>query len=243
MTSPQLASRDLADRLAQIVTHGDLAQLTPEERVAYYVQTCRSLNLNPLTRPFEYLNINGKLTLYARKDATDQLRRLHGISVEIVDREQTEGLYVVRARATTPDGRVDEATGAVPIAGLKGEQLGNAVMRSETKAKRRVTLSIVGLGWIDESELDGLPRARVVPSAVAEVEAAEALVIDALPAPRLGADEPQRRAVEAMYRACARAGVSLPPLPEGAGRGEIDAWLQAGRAELRTRGPRRPDAA
>jgi hypothetical protein len=41
-------------------------------------------------------------------------------------------------------------------------------MRAETKAKRRVTLSIVGLGWTDESELSSLPRARVV--AVEEAE-------------------------------------------------------------------------
>jgi hypothetical protein len=245
MEEPRLARREaVPDALIeQVLVGGDLAQLTPAQRARYYLETCRSLRLNPLTRPFEYLNIGGKLTLYARKDATDQLRRLHGISVEIVDREQVGDLYVVRARATAPDGRVDEATGAVSIAGLKGEQLGNAVMRAETKSKRRVTLSIVGLGWTDESELDGLPRARVVSSVVAEGEGAEAVVVEALPAPRPGADEPQRRAVEAMYRACARAGVSPPPLPEGAGRGEIDAWLQASRAELRARGQQRPDAA
>src|SRR5437867_2538881 len=139
MEQPRLARREPASDalIEQVLIAGDLAQLTPAQRASYYLETCRSLNLNPLTRPFEYLNINGRLTLYARKDATDQLRRLHGISVEIVDREQTECLYVVRARATTPDGRVDEATGAVPIAGLKGEALGNAVMRCETKAKRR----------------------------------------------------------------------------------------------------------
>jgi len=245
MEQPPLARREpVSDALIeQVLIAGDLAQLTPAQRASYYLETCRSLNLNPLTRPFEYLSINGKLTLYARKDATDQLRRLHGISVEIVGREQTEDLYVVRARATTPEGRVDEATGAVSIAGLKGEQLGNALMRSETKAKRRVTLSIVGLGWIDESELDGVPRARVVSSAVAENEAAEPVVIDARPAALPAASEPQRRALEAMRRACARASLSPPPLPDGAGRADIDAWLQARRAELRAHGRPRPEAA
>src|SRR5262245_609028 len=245
MEQPPLARREpVSDALVeQVLVAGDLAQLTPAQRASYYLETCRSLGLNPLTRPFEYLSINGTPTLYARKDATDQLRRLHGISVEIVDREQSDDLYVVRARATTPEGRVDEATGAVSITGLKGEALGNAIMRAETKSKRRVTLSIVGLGWTDESELDGLPRARVVPSAVAEGEAAAPTRLEALPAPRLPASEPRRRAVEAMLRACARAGLSPPALADGAGRAEIDAWLQACRSELRARGQPRHDAA
>src|SRR5918912_359497 len=151
-----------ADLIEQVLTAGDLSRLGPEQRASYYVKVCESLGLNPLTRPFEYLNIQGKLTLYARKDATDQLRRLHRISTEIVAREPRDDLFVVTARATTPDGRRDEAVGAVPIAGLKGEALAAAIMRAETKAKRRVTLSIVGLGWNDESELGGVPRARVV---------------------------------------------------------------------------------
>src|SRR5919198_5725453 len=123
MTEGRIAAREepsQADLMEQVLTAGDLSRLGPEQRASYYAKVCQSLGLNPYTRPFEYLNIQGKLTLYARKDATDQLRRLHGISTEIVDRQQTEDLYVVRARATTPDGRVDEATGAVSIAGLKG---------------------------------------------------------------------------------------------------------------------------
>ena len=31
-------------------------------------------------------------------------------------------------------------------------------MKAETKAKRRVTLSIAGLGWLDETELETIPR-------------------------------------------------------------------------------------
>ncbi len=34
------------------------------------------------------------------------------------------------------------------------------MMRAITKAKRRATLSICGLGLLDESELDGIPEAR-----------------------------------------------------------------------------------
>lgn len=63
------------------------------------------------------------------------------------------------ARATDPAGRSDEAIGAVSVAGLRGDALANAIMKAETKAKRRVTLSIVGLGWLDESEIETIPAA------------------------------------------------------------------------------------
>jgi hypothetical protein len=223
---------ELAERALVV---GDLAELSPNQRAHYYVRVCESLGLNPLTRPFEYLTINGKLTLYARKDATDQLRRRHGISVEIVDRAEQGDLYVVRARATTPDGRVDEATGAVPIAGLKGESLANACMKAETKSKRRVTLSIVGLGWVDESELDGVPRARVIPSEVAESEAVPAAPAQLPAASGLPPNDPLRRAVEAMLKACERANVPAPALPAAANRAAIQRWLEERRAGLRRR--------
>jgi len=153
-----------ASILERVVMAGDLSRLSPEERLLYYRQVCESLGLNPLTRPFDYIVLNGRLTLYARRDATDQLRRIHGISVRIVSREFVDslGLYVVTARATTPDGREDEAVGAVYVKSVSGEALANAIMKAETKAKRRVTLSIVGLGWTDESEVESVPGATPV---------------------------------------------------------------------------------
>lgn len=159
----EIARRDW-EVMEKVVVKGDLAALSPQERVLYYRQVCESLGLNPLTRPFDYIVLNGKLTLYARKDAADQLRRIHGISVQIISREFIDalGLYVVTARATTADGRTDEAIGAVSVKGLAGENLANAIMKAETKAKRRVTLSVVGLGWTDESEVDTIPGAQTV---------------------------------------------------------------------------------
>ena len=52
----------------QVVLMGDLVRLTPGQRVNYYRRVCESLGLNYLTRPFEYITLNGKLTLYARRD-------------------------------------------------------------------------------------------------------------------------------------------------------------------------------
>ena len=61
-----------ASVVQQVLLGGDLSKLTPEQRVAFYNRVCESLGLNPLTRPFEFIVLNGKMTLYARKDATDQ---------------------------------------------------------------------------------------------------------------------------------------------------------------------------
>lgn len=162
-TALAVVDQQKAAVLEQVVVQGDLSKLQPAERVAYYKTVCESVGLNPFTKPFEYITLNGKLTLYAKRDATDQLRSINGVSVEITSREMHDnGIYVVTARAKDRNGRTDEAIGAVSIAGLKGDALANAIMKAETKAKRRVTLSICGLGWLDETEVATVPDATAV---------------------------------------------------------------------------------
>jgi hypothetical protein len=60
--------------MATVVIGGDLAELNAAQRAEYDTAVCRSLGLNPLTKPFEYLTLNGKLRLYALRDCADQLR-------------------------------------------------------------------------------------------------------------------------------------------------------------------------
>lgn len=142
------------------IVQGDLAKLTSEERLEYYSKLCESLGLNPLSRPFDYLKLNDKLVLYAKKDATDQLRSLNKVSIIKLERGIVGDLYVVTATARTPDGREDSDMGAASIVGLKGDALVNAMLKAVTKAKRRVTLSICGLGMLDETEIETIPTAR-----------------------------------------------------------------------------------
>jgi hypothetical protein len=148
--------------LERVVIGGDLAKLTAKERLYYYEKLCASVGLNPLTRPFQYLTLSGKLVLYASRDATDQLRRKHGVSITRLEQARHDDLYVVTAYGQDKDGRQDTATGAVSIATLKGDALANAIMKSETKAKRRLTLSLCGLGMLDETEVDTVKDARPV---------------------------------------------------------------------------------
>lgn len=153
-----------AEIMEAVIARGDLSDLSPEERAKYYVRVCQSLGLNPMTRPFEYIVLNGKLTLYARKDATDQLRTLYKISVTDIRRDTVADLCIVIAKVTNARGRTDAATGAVYIANLKGEALANAIMKAETKAKRRATLSVCGLGFLDETEIEDIANRDKAPA-------------------------------------------------------------------------------
>jgi hypothetical protein len=157
----ELQTRPGGDVLEAVVAQGDLSKLTNEQRVMYYLKVCDSLGLNPATRPFEFIVLNGRMVLYARKEASDQLRQSRDVSVVISSRVKEDDLYIVTAHATMGY-RTDESIGAVSIKGLQGDALANALMKAETKAKRRVTLSICGLGWSDESEVETIPGARQV---------------------------------------------------------------------------------
>ena len=148
------------DIMEAVIARGDLAKLSPQERGKLYGRVCASVGLNPYTRPFEYILLNNKLTLYARKDCTDQLRAIHGISVTDLNESEREGVFIVTAKVSNAAGRTDVSKGAVSVTGLKGELLANALMKAETKAKRRATLSICGLGFSDESEIGDIPGAR-----------------------------------------------------------------------------------
>jgi hypothetical protein len=189
-----------ATLLDQALVRGDLSSLSAAERVQYYNAVCQSLGLNPLTKPFAYLKLNGKEVLYALKDCTEQLRNIHAISLTIPARELIgEDVYVVTARASRPDGRIDESTGAVTVASLKGEAKANALMKAETKAKRRVTLSICGLGMLDETEVETIPNAH--PSkeeARANQQAVAERKLKELEAPKADTDPVERMHQEKM---------------------------------------------
>ena len=154
------------DIIESVIAKGDLARLTPEERTRYYVEVCKSVGLNPFTRPLEYITLSGKLTLYARREAADQLRQIHGISIEIISQKVDGDLLIVHAKARDKSGRTDEDFGAVNVGGLRGEARANGMLKAITKAKRRVTLSLAGLGFLDEIEVEDTPAREKEPVSV-----------------------------------------------------------------------------
>ncbi len=160
MNQALAAVPDTGSIIEEVVAKGDLSKLTPEQRAFFYTEVCRSVGLNPLTKPFEYLTLNNKLILYANKGCTDQLRGLHHINIRITNQQVTNDAYVVTVEGTTNKGRGDTEIGAVSIKGLTGDAYCNAIMKATTKAKRRLTLSMCGLGMLDESEIETIPADR-----------------------------------------------------------------------------------
>jgi hypothetical protein len=181
-TPSSTISLSLAEK---VLIGGDLSKLSPQERLQYYQGLCESFNLNPLSQPFQYLELQGKLTLYATKACASQLRDQKKVSIYKLEQEVSNDLYIVRAYARTPDGREDVDEGSVPLLKengewksssngkryfqgngtfqeLQGEELVNARLKAVTKAKRRVTLSICGLGFLDETEVETIKQARRV---------------------------------------------------------------------------------
>ncbi|MCZ2122246.1 MAG: hypothetical protein LC108_08290 [Anaerolineales bacterium] len=147
--------------MESVLLGGDLSKLTPEQRVSYYRHVCESVGLNPLTKPFDYMNLNGKLTLYAKKDATDQLRKINNVSIDDVDIVENETQFLVKVKGHDATGRTDVEIGVVKKTDMQGN-LGNVQMKAVTKAKRRLTLSLCGLGWLDETEVETIRDAKLV---------------------------------------------------------------------------------
>lgn len=180
-----VAPINLASKVEAALIEGDLGKLSTEQKLQHYMQVCESLGLNPHTKPFGYISLQGKLTLYALRACTDQLRTIHGVSVVSVSTVAQADLVTVTATVRDKTGREDSDIGCVSIAGLRGEQLANAHMKAITKAKRRATLSLCGLGWLDETETETIPSAKVVPDPLPALP-----TVQPKPAPQPEAEKP-----------------------------------------------------
>ena len=154
---------DVSALALQSALAGDLSKMTAEDRLKFYGALCQFTGLNPLSKPFDWIQFQGKLTLYANKGCAEQLRKIHGVKIpkDKITQRFEHGLYIVEVEATDATGRQDFSTGAVPFdEKMPPADKANAIMKAETKAKRRVTLSICGLGMLDESELETIKEAK-----------------------------------------------------------------------------------
>jgi hypothetical protein len=142
--------------LSKIVMSGNLAMLSGPDRLIYYYTYCRQLGLNPLSRPFDYIEEGEgdkkKGTLFPNSQAASQLREKRNVSTRILREEFVlDGeVYSVCVEARRGD-RTEEATGKVGIKTdrygkpLSGEAKAKLMKKAETQARRRATLAIVGL--------------------------------------------------------------------------------------------------
>jgi hypothetical protein len=148
-----LVATEARSAITEAVLKGNLKGLPPELKANYYSAVCQSIGLNPATKPFDFIDMQGKEVLYPGKNCTDQLRSLRGISLSGPKITYDGSLIFVEITATDRKGRTDTDFGILDTsAGLnKSLSRADAILKAITKAKRRVTLSICGLGYLDDA--------------------------------------------------------------------------------------------
>jgi len=187
--------------MRKILKTDNLATLTQQEREEYYLARCEALSLDPLSKPFSYLEMkDGKggtrMILYFNKNACDQLRENLRMKFGKPEFKKSDcGEYLqAEVMFELPNGRVEFATAAVPlvreeiewikspdgskvkvvkgIKTLSPDEKANAVMKLETKLKNRATMSAMGSGMMDESELDTMSDliVKTIPHSPSHVE-------------------------------------------------------------------------
>lgn len=153
-----LAQMD-GETLSKLVLNGDLSGLTQDQKTAYYVYRCKAAGLDPATKPFDYMKLQGKEVLYAGKECAAQISQRDKLSVTIIEAKPIAGdIYQVQARVSDSTHRQTDDLGCVNVKGLSGDALCNAMMKATTKAKRRAILAHAGLGMTDESEIETIPQ-------------------------------------------------------------------------------------
>lgn len=207
----------------------DTKALTHEERVATLSALSKALGLNPLTNPVQFLSLSGREVLYVTKQATDQIAarlRLNRETVagpEVRDFGGTK-LVFCQVKVTAPDGRSEVSTATLPFTDPV-----NVLMKCETKAKRRATLSLAGLGLLTEEEMETIPGAQ--PSPAVDLAAIGIERNIGTPAPRLppavsfveeigDADCVTLRDVRNVYAMHARPGMDTRAMVD-----DVRAWL------------------
>lgn len=148
-------------QIYEALVGASINQLGTEQKAKLAWDFSTALGLDPTLNPISFISFRDKKEIpYLTRGATDSLRKIWGISLSVHSLEWSQSVYTVLCEARYYDTdvkreRVDFGTGVVNCHGLSGNAVANAMMRAETKSKRRATISILGLaGLIDEIELD-----------------------------------------------------------------------------------------
>src|ERR1019366_5598154 len=102
--------------LNKLIIGGDLAALSPAQKIEYYTYRCRQAGLDPACKPFDLLTLSGKQVLYANAACAQQLTAKHGLSVKIVSGTVVNDVYAVSAEVSS-SGRSTANVGCVSIGG------------------------------------------------------------------------------------------------------------------------------
>lgn len=163
------------DVFRSFMATGDIKALSQERKVSMYETICKSLGLNPMMQPLQIINFKGREILYPTRTATDQLAAINNLNREIIEGPkliEVDGckMLYAKCKAVLPSGRFETAVATIPL-----RDVVNGFMHVETKAKRRATLSLLGL--LDEDVLaieDKLPsdyhQTIAIPNGIGETK-------------------------------------------------------------------------
>jgi len=151
-----------------LLLHGDYGKLSPAQRNVLLLKLCETHGLDPLTKPFMYIAVDGRKILYASRSAADGIAKNKGLSEIGHEFVETPSGTIVIVKVATPEwlesdgkrGRMKEGFSAIP-SGATGSGWVNAVKKAHTQANRRAILALEAPGFMDESEISDIPGARV----------------------------------------------------------------------------------
>lgn len=147
---------------------GNVAQLKEAEKDFVLAKLCEKYNLDPILRPFDLIDFRGVQKFYMTASATNQLANAKSLSrtVESLEIDPVSMLAKCIVKVSEPStGRVEMSHGFISLSKfqaptkeelaskkfepkrvmLEGDDLANALLKLETKTKRRATLSFFGV--------------------------------------------------------------------------------------------------
>ena len=145
-------AKDIADFLIT----GNLASFSKEKQIELMVNICKEVGVSPVLRPLQLINFQGKSIWYLSASGAEAIASKLGIVIETIEEKELldKGVAMIKVKGTLPSGRTDTATAYLSIGStnlkgetttLKGEAYANAMMKLESKARRRLIVRLAGL--------------------------------------------------------------------------------------------------
>lgn len=164
----QLMEKDvtLNQEIQDVLTKdaGRCDRLNDEQRADYINYLCSKIGIEPTFRPIDLIPTKNGIKPYLNKGAGELIRDKRRISVDDMEIKEIGNMWLVTCRVRSFDGRCDTDMGVCLKNGTDKSpmNLNDSLMKAVTKAKRRATLSMCGLGAIIEeahpTEYNGDPE-------------------------------------------------------------------------------------
>jgi hypothetical protein len=164
---------------------------TEKEQFEVVELLIQQLSVRRESSPFRFLqDRNGSIQPYLTASGAADIMAQSGATVTDIQISMLEGCAIARCTISMKDGRIGCGMGAVYVAGLKGEQMANGLMKASTKATRRTILQHCrpeAVWLLQEDDLPTIEGIKTLPI--------ETTAIPQTELPESGATAPAKRGV------------------------------------------------